>query len=85
MIPGSILNNPDAFAYTEYDFDFTATGASTTLQFEFQQDPAFFHLDDVDVEQNTTPGVPEPGTLALAGCGIVTFVGYRWRRRRQAS
>jgi hypothetical protein len=28
------------------------------------------------------PPVPEPGTLALVGCGAAALVSYRWRRRR---
>ena len=89
-INGSVLagsqfvNDVTNFAYTQFNFDFTATGSSTTLLFEFQEDPAYWHLDDVDVEEQTT-AVPEPGSLALAGCGVVTLLGYRWRRRRQAS
>lgn len=30
----------------------------------------------------TTSPVPEPGTFALAGMGLLTLVGYAWRKRR---
>jgi hypothetical protein len=49
VIPGSQILNGNAFAYTEYMFDFTATGTTTELKFGFRQDPAYFHLDDVSV------------------------------------
>jgi methionine-rich copper-binding protein CopC len=35
------------FAYTEFTFSYTATSATTTIQFGFQEDPAYFYLDDV--------------------------------------
>jgi hypothetical protein len=67
----------------EFNFDFIATGSFTTLLFAAREDPAYWHLDDVDVEVNSTV-VPEPGSLALAGCGAVALLGYRLRRRRRA-
>jgi hypothetical protein len=82
MIAGSVLNNPDAFNYREYSFDFTAAGP-TTLQFEFQQIPAFFYLDDVSVAP-VSP-VPEPASLTLFGLGLVPLAGYAWRRRQKAA
>jgi methionine-rich copper-binding protein CopC len=48
-IPGSVLTNPPAFAYTPYAFDFTANGPTTQLRFGFREDPTYFHLDDVSV------------------------------------
>jgi hypothetical protein len=48
-IPGSVLNNPNPFPYTEYTFTFAATGSRTELKFGFREDPTYFHLDDVSV------------------------------------
>jgi hypothetical protein len=31
------------------------------------------------------PSVPEPGTLALGGLGLLALAGYTWRRRKLAS
>jgi hypothetical protein len=82
MLAGSILNDPDAFGYRAFSFDFTAAG-STTLQFEFQENPAFFYLDDVSVTPFSP--VPEPAGLTLFGLGLVPLAGYAWRRRQKAA
>ena len=61
---------------------FTATTASTTLTFLAQGTPAnsqppFALLDGIDVE------VPEPGSIALMGIGMVGVAGLRRRRARR--
>ena len=43
------------------------------------------NADDIKVMVPATSGVPEPGSLALAVCGVVTLVGYRWRRRQRTA
>jgi hypothetical protein len=37
------------FAYTEFRFNFTATGTTTDLRFGFHEPPSYFYLDDVSV------------------------------------
>lgn len=61
-----------------------ATGASTTLRFEFERDDAFteWWLDDVSVVEGLppAPGVPDAGaTLCLLGVGLL---GLGWLGRR---
>jgi hypothetical protein len=41
--------NQESQPYTEYKFDVVGGGPSSTLQFMFRQDPAYWHLDDVSV------------------------------------
>jgi VCBS repeat-containing protein len=41
--------NQQSQPYTEYTFDVVGGGPSSALQFNFRQDPAFWHLDDVSV------------------------------------
>jgi hypothetical protein len=55
-IDGSVLTNAGGFAYREFTFTFTATGASTALQFAFVQNPAYWNLDDVSVTPSPGPG-----------------------------
>jgi hypothetical protein len=67
-VPGSRLDNPPAFGYTEYTFTFTATGTTTELKFGFREDPTYFHLDDVSVSASPAPGA------AGGGAGHAGFV-----------
>jgi hypothetical protein len=69
---GSVSVN-GATDWTLYDLSFTATGASTQLDFLISNDPSFFELTDVNV--------PEPSTLALMLVGVAGLVGYGMRRR----
>ena len=64
--------NPGPSGYTQFTFNnLLATGALTSLEFEFRQDPAYFELDDISVN------VPDGGStvallgFALAGLGIL--------------
>jgi len=74
-IPGSILLDPPGFGYTEYTFTVFTSTATTALEFDFRQDPAYFHLDDISV--TFSRGVPDAGStlpllgFALAGLGIL--------------
>lgn len=76
------LSNAPSFGWTKYDYQVVATATSTPITFTFRQDPAWYHLDDVSVEQNQS--VPEPSTFALLGLGIALAAGLRKRRPGKA-
>jgi hypothetical protein len=60
--------NPGPSGYTLFTFNgLLATGALTSLEFEFRQDPAYFELDDISVVS-----APDGGnTLWLLGLAMV--------------
>lgn len=67
------LTNPVASPYQVLHFVGVATGATTAISFAFRDDPGFLKLDSVSVS------LPEPGTLALLGMGMIGL----WLRRRK--
>src|SRR4029077_21228295 len=79
-ILGSILLNPPGFDYTEYTFTVVGLAGTTALEFDFRQDPAFFHLDDVSVA-----AAPDSGSTAMVLGGVMLLVGIlRWRIKASA-
>jgi hypothetical protein len=84
------LANQAVEGYTHYVFDFTATGSTTPIEFDFRQDPSEWHLDDVSVVSGaavrglTVVGTSGSDTLAnptgttsdtlIGNGGIDTFV-----------
>lgn len=63
------MTNIPSQAYTEYTFDFTATGAST-LEFTFRNDPSYLGLDDISVVQ-VGSATPEPSSMLLMVTGLL--------------
>jgi hypothetical protein len=61
--------NLPAFAYTIESLTYTATSASTLVEFGFRNDNSFFLLDNVSA-------VPEPTALALLGIGGVALLAF---------
>jgi hypothetical protein len=74
-ITGSVLTNDTSTTYTKYQFVVQGTG-SDTLQFVAEDTDGFFLLDNVDIE------LPEPGSIALLGSGLIAAAGAFRRRRR---
>src|SRR6266404_6277665 len=58
------VTNPPASPYQVLHFTALATAATTSLSFNFRDDPGFLKLDSVSV------AVPEPGTMALLAIGL---------------
>ncbi len=64
-VPLISLANPPASPFHLLSFDFLATSTTTALAFNFRDDPGFLSLDNVSVS------IPEPGTMALLGIGVI--------------
>ena len=71
------LSNADAFAYTQYDYEFVASSSATELAFSFANFAAYWDLDNVSVS-----AVPEPSGAALLALGMLACGVATSRRRR---
>lgn len=72
----SQTNTPQS-ALVMQSINFTATSASTTIAFNFRDDPAFMFLDNVSVV-----ATPEPSTYVLMAAGLFGVALVRRRGRR---
>jgi hypothetical protein len=67
--------------FQTYSFTLVATSASTSLAFGFQNDPTFFHLDNVSVDAASSPApVPVPAAAWLMASGLLGLVGISRRK-----
>jgi hypothetical protein len=85
-VPIFSLVNADSFGWTLESFTEVATSNTTVLSFSGRDVPAWYGLDNVDVE-GAAGAIPEPSTWAmmLIGFAGLGLVGYRARRRTAAA
>ena len=57
-----------------------ATSAGTEIELRGRHDPGAMYFDDISVVDNTGTDVPEPGSMALLGIGVLALAGRRIRR-----
>lgn len=76
----SFNNFPGTFGWGLFEFTDTATTDTTRLTFTFRNDPNYWFLDNVEVNQGGT--TPEPGTLVLFGSGLLGIAGVIRRKFR---
>jgi hypothetical protein len=75
----NLTNPPGSFLgpYKTFTLIGTATAPTTTLRFNFRDDPGFLSLDAVSVEP-----VPEPASMVLVGAGALALVRKRLKKTR---
>lgn len=77
----SFTNFGVAFSWQQFTMTTVATGTETPLQFTFQNDPGYWFLDNVQVQQGAGT-VPEPSTFAMFGTGALGLAGLIRRKLR---
>lgn len=81
----SLADSPSA-PYTQYSGLLTASGTATVLSFSFQNQNAYWLLDDVRVTDTgiNVSAVPEPGSwlMLAAGLGVLGLVTRRREMRK---
>lgn len=76
------LVNDAGFAYRNFTYDLVASSSSSVLSFMGYNAPTAFDLDDISVTRVGSAEVPEPGSAALLGLGLI---GMMRLRRKQAA
>jgi hypothetical protein len=75
----SFTNFGTAFTWQQFTLTTLATTDQTQLSFTFRNDPSYWFLDNVTVQQSGGT-VPEPGTFALFGSGVLGMAGFARRK-----
>lgn len=77
----SFTNFGVAFNWQQFTLTTVATTDQTPLSFTFRNDPSYWFLDNVTVQQSGGT-VPEPGTFLMFGTGLVGIAGIVRRKFR---
>lgn len=75
-----ILNIPGTTLVTYTVSGLVATSTTTEVEFLGRQDPAYDALTNVSVVDDSPSAVPEPGTIAMVGTGLLSLFGVARRR-----
>jgi hypothetical protein len=78
-VAANLVNTLDGIKL--YTYSVVATTTTTRLQFLAEQNNTYDYLDNVSVSTaaSTSP-IPEPGTLAMVGTGILGLIGTARRK-----
>jgi len=76
----SFTNFGAAFGWQQFTLTTLATSDQTNLSFTFRNDPSYWFLDNVTVQQSGGGTTPEPGTLALFGSGMIGLAAFARRK-----
>ncbi len=71
--------NPGLFGWTHFSYTVLAAANTSVTDLTFQQNPAYFYLDNVSVVQTT----PEPGVYGVLALGLAGLI-IAMRRREIA-
>jgi hypothetical protein len=75
------LNNfGTAFGWQQFLLTDTASSTQTELSFTFRHDPAYWFLDNVQVNSGGQGTTPEPSTLVMFGSGLLGIAGVARRK-----
>ena len=75
------LNNfGTAFGWQQFLLTDTASSSQTELSFTFRHDPAYWFLDNVQINAGGQGTTPEPSTLVMFGSGLLGIAGIARRK-----